>query len=321
MQECLSIAAKVFTSPKTIARLSMLALLPLLTGCPDLSQVQQLDKLADAAKPSLAPIAADFKASCDRQNFYQFVPPGPLPEKPVSSCVNGDDLAKLGNNILKEQSLLIDYFDALGTLAATDASGFEKVAPALDTSFKTAGLDATQQAMAKASGTLASSIAKLVTEGYRKEKILEILKMSDGAVQTITTGLADQVASVNDLTPQDAGVSVKPNVTSYLGLLYNEDINLGTYYKIPLAKDHNSPAGLLLMNQYQTTLAVQSNRKDAAVAYRKLMLALGTAHAKLLNDASAGKFNKKSVEAIAKDLAQPISDISDSINTLQKDLR
>lgn len=309
-----------YTAAAKFATLTVL--LPLLTGCPDLTQVQQLDKTADAAKSSLTPIAADFKASCDRQNLYTYLPPGPPPNPPpVKPCGNGDDLDKLGKNILKEQSILLDYFDALGSLSATDASGFEKVAPALDTSFKNAGLNATQQEMGKAAGTLASAITKLATEGYRKKKILEILKEADPAVQKITIGLANQVAPVSDLSVPPAGSQPRPDVSSYLALLYNEDIGLKTYYEIPLTQDHNGPAAILLTVQYQTAQELQSNRQDAAVAYRKLMLALGQAHASLLTDAEKGDFNKDSIKQIAKDLAQPMSDMSDAINTLQKDMR
>jgi hypothetical protein len=133
-------------------------LLPFLAGCPDLTQVQQFAKAADGAKTSITAIASDFKGSCDRQNLYVHLPPGPPPNPPPpQACSSGDDLTKVGNNLVAEQNVLLEYIDTLGTFAGSDASGFEKEAPTLNTSFKTAGLDTTQQAMASAAGTSPSS--------------------------------------------------------------------------------------------------------------------------------------------------------------------
>ena len=94
--------------------------LPFLGGCPDLSQVQQLAKTADSAKSSIANIAVDFKGSCDRQNLYVHLPPGPpRSEPPPQACITGEDLDKLGKNLVAEQSILLQYLDTLGTLEQT----------------------------------------------------------------------------------------------------------------------------------------------------------------------------------------------------------
>jgi hypothetical protein len=297
-------------------------ILPFLVACPDLTQVQQFAKTADAAKSTIPAITADFKATCVRQNLYVHLPPGPPPAvPPPKACINEDDLEKLGNNLLSEQNTLLQYIDALGTLAGTDASGFEKAAPGLDTSFKTAGLSSTQQAMAGAAGTLAANITKLATAGYRERRILEILKDADPAVTVLTTGLANQVATQSDLSPPVPGAPPTGDGTSYFELLANEEGLLNSYYQIPLANDPNSPAGTLLNVQYHTALDQLSNRKDAAAAYRKLMLSIGQGHSKLLTGAQTGNFNAASVKKIAADLAQPISDMVNAISTLEKDAR
>lgn len=291
---------------------------PFLVGCPDFSQVQQLAKTADGAKSSITALSSDFKGSCDRQNLYIHLPPGPPPSvPPPKACISGDDLDKLGTNLVAEQNILLQYLDTLGTLAGTDASGFEKAAPSLDTSFKNAGLSTTQQSIAKSAGTLAGAITKLATAGYREKKILEILKDSDPAVTQLSSGLADQVATSGDTTCDATPVGK----TSYFQLLCNEEVLLKSYYEIPLAKDPNSSAGTLLDVQYHSALAQLNARKEAAIAYRKFMISIGQAHAKLLAGAQNGNFNKASVSRIAADLAQPISDIVDAITTLQKDGR
>jgi hypothetical protein len=294
-------------------------LLPLMGGCPDLSQVQQLAKTVDGAKSSITTIAADFKGSCDRQNLYVHLPPGPPPAvPPEQACITGEDLDKLGKNLVVEQNTLMQYIDTLGTLAGTDASGFEKTAPSLDLSFKNAGLSTTQQSMAKSAGTLAAQITKFATAGYREKEILEILKDADPAVAELSLGLADQVATEADLIP---GTSAPIGGTSYLELLRNEEVVLNSYYQIPLAKDPNSAAGTLLNIQYHSALAELKARENAAIAYRKLMISIEEAHANLLVGAQSGNFDKASVKKIAQDLAQPISDMINAITTLQKDAR
>lgn len=308
--------------PTLVRPIVCILFLPFLVGCPDLSQVQQLAKTADGAKSSITAIAADFKGSCDRQNLYVHLLPGPPQNPPPpKACINGDDLDRLGNNLVTEQNTLLQYVDTLGTLAGTDASGFEKAAPTLSASFKTAGLNATQQAMAGSASTLASAITKMATAGYREKKILEILKDADPAVTQLTSGLADQVATQADVTPPPPGALPAGDGTSYLQLLRNEEVVLNSYYQIPLAKDPNSPAGVLLNVQYHSTLDQLKAREDAAMAYRKLMISIGLTHTKLLAGAQSGNFNKASVEKIAKELAQPVSDMINAIAALQQDMR
>jgi hypothetical protein len=296
--------------------------LPFLVGCPDLSQVQQLAKTADGAKSSITAIAADFKGSCDRQNLYVYLPTGPPSDPPPpKACINDEELDKLGKNLVIEQNVLLQYIDTLGTFAGTNSSGFEKAAPSLNTSFKNAGLNTTQQAMAASAGTLASAITKMVTVGYRKKKILEILKDSDPAITQLTTGLADQVASQADVTPSEPGAVAPQSGTSYLQLLRNEELVLNSYYQIPLAKDSESPAGILLNVQYHNMLDQLKTRENAAIAYRNLMISIGRAHTKLLAGAQIGNFDKASVKMIATELAQPISDMTTAITALQQDTR
>jgi hypothetical protein len=303
-------------------RLQLAICLPLLVflfGCPNLSQVQQFAKTSDAAKTSITAIAADFKGTCDRQNLYVHLLPGPPPSPPPQkACVNGDDLEKLGNNLIVEQNVLLQYINTLGNLAGTDAVGFEKEAPKLDTNFKTAGFNTTQQSMAASAGTLASYITKMATLEYRKRKILEILRGADPAITKLTTGLANQVATASDV--EDTGGTSQPG-TSYFQLLSNEKDLLDSYYQVPLATDPSSSAGTLLNDQYHNARGQLKARQDAAKAYRKLMISIGQAHNKLLTGAESGNFNRESVEKIAKDLAQPISDMTSAITTLEKDSR
>ncbi len=147
--------------------------------------------------------------------------------------------------------------------------------------------------------------------GYRKKKIADIVGKTDKDVTILTNGLADQVAPATD-------ASKAPSATSYLSLLYNEGGLIDTYYSIPLAQDPSSLAAILVNRQWQDDVNQLNARKDAAQAYRKLMLSLATAHAKLTNDTKGGHFD---IKQLGKDLGPDIEQMEKAIADLQKDLR
>jgi hypothetical protein len=282
----------------------------LLAGCVDLDQVTALAKVADGAKASLPVIAADFKGSCDRQNLYVHLPPGPPPvPPPPKACVNGDDFEKLGNNLITEQNVLLDYFDALGKLASSSSAGFQKSVGTLSASFKDAGLSAAQQTMATSAGNLAAAISDMALQGYRKKKIADIVGKADKDVTILANGLADQVAPA-------AGTAV--SATSYVSLLSNEGLLIDSYYAVPLAKDPNSLAAILVNRQWQDDVNQLNARMNAAQAYRKLMVSLAAAHWKLASDTKGGHFD---IKTLGKDLGPDVVQIEEAVAALQKDLR
>jgi hypothetical protein len=289
---------------------TILLLTLLLAGCVELDQVTALAKVADGAKTSLPVIAADFKGSCDRQNLYVHLPPGPPPVlPPPKACVSGDDLEKLGSNLVVEQNVLLDYFDALGKLASSTSAGFQKSVGGLSGSFKDAGLSAAQQTMATSAGSLASAISDLALQGYRKKKIAVIIGKTDKDVTILANGLADQVAPA---------AAKAPSTTSYISLLDNESGLIDSYYSIPLAQDPNSLAAIIVNRQWQEDVNQLNARKDAAQAYRKLMLSLATAHATMTRDAKGGHFD---IKQLGKDLGPDVAQMETAIADLQKDVR
>jgi hypothetical protein len=304
-------------------------ILPVLAGCPDLTQVQQLSKTADQGQTSANALAADFAGTCSRDNLYVHVPSGQfndLAAAPPKACINAADLESIGKNQIAAQTVLFAYFDALGRLASTDATGFEAAAPKLDSGFKTAGLSATQQDMAAASGTLASLVTKVVTAGYRAHEVEKLLQEADPAVQTLTLALANMIAPAGVNKDQPCPLPA-PNPQqkipeiSYFGLLCNEQGVVNLYYQGPLNADSQSLAAILVSSEYKTALDQLKTHMDAASAYRTLMLSLGSAHAKLVADSKKGNFDKATIKRIASDLSEPMSDATDAVNKLQKELR
>lgn len=272
-------------------------------GCLKMDQITQLANTADQSKASLAAIAADLKGSCDRQNSY--VPPvSPSNPSPTQPCTDGDDFVKLGTNLVAEQSVLLDYFDALGKLASSNTSGFTKSVGTIDTSFKSAGLSTAQQAMASSAGKLASAISDIFVQGYRSRKLFEIIKNTDQDVTTLANGLGNQVGSASG--------------PSYFSLLENEKAVMGSYYGIPLAREPNTLAAILVSRQYQGDLQQLQSREAAAESYQKMMKSLASAHSKLTNATKGGHFD---IKQIAQDLGPDVQQIMQSVNALRKDIR
>jgi hypothetical protein len=272
-----------------------------LVGCTNLDEVAALPKLAHGAKTALPLLAKDLKGSCDRQNFYSNPADNPTA---VPSCSLGDTYVKLGNNMISEQSILLAYFDALGKLAGGSTSGFSKSISGIDANLKVAGLETDQQKMASAAGKLAAAIAGMITDGYKRKKLAEIVKAANDDVAILANGLADQIDS--------------DSRASYTQELGAEQTNLSTYYGIPIAQANDPLGKLNAYGDWQSAREKLQSRRDAAKAYRTLMISLRDAHAKLKDESANNHFDSK---AIAKALGPYLSDIESSIQDLQRDLR
>ena len=272
-----------------------------LVGCTNLDEVAALPKLADGAKTALPLLAKDLKGSCDRQNFYANPTDNPAVLLP---CSLGDPYAKLGSNMISEQSVLLAYFDALGKLAGGSTSGFSKSVSGIDANLKVAGLNTEQQKLASSAGKLAAAIAGMITDGYKRKKLGEIVRAADDDVATLANGLADQIDS--------------DSKASYTQELEAEQTSLTTYYGIPIAQATDPLGKLSAYKDWQAAREMLQNRRDAAKAYRKLMISLRDAHSKLKEESVNNRFDAK---AIAKALGPYLSDIESSIEDLQKDLR
>ncbi|RRA50478.1 hypothetical protein D1Y84_00240 [Acidipila sp. EB88] len=217
--------------------------------------------------------------------------------------------------------MLFDYVDALGKLSAADATGFEKAAPTLGTSFKNTGFDTTQQDMANAAGTLAGAITKLATLGYREKEVADIIQKSQRPVRTLAQGLANQIAP--DKVPIDTPCSYAPPAgtpPTYLLELCNEEQTIHSYYDVPLASETDPGLKIILRGQYQTALDQLAAREKAALAYRTFMMGIADAHDKLVTASKAG-FDKAAVQNLAKQISEPISGITESVKSLEKDAR
>ena len=93
---------------------------------------------------------------------------------------------------------------------------------------------------------------------------------------------------------------------------------IDSYYAVPLAKDPNSLAAILVNRQWQDDVNQLNARMNAAQAYRKLMVSLAAAHWKLASDTKGGHFD---IKTLGKDLGPDVVQIEEAVAALQKDLR
>lgn len=273
-----------------------------LVGCANLEEVAALPKLADGAKTTLPILARDLKGSCDRQNFYANPTNDPAVTLP---CSSGAVYTGLGENMINEQSILLAYFESLGKLAGGSTSGFSKSVVGIDSKLKVAGLSTDQQQMASSAGKLATAIAAMITDGYKRKKLGEVIRASNEDVLILTNGLADQIYSDS-----------KASYTEELG---SEETTLQTYYGIPVAQAANDPIGRLgAYRNWQSAREELQSRRDAAKAYRRLMNSLRDAHVKLKEESIKNHFDAKTIAIV---LGPYLSNIETSVEELQKDLR
>ena len=291
-----------------------------LTGCPDLSEVQKLAQAADGGKDSARVVAYDFVGSCDRRNQMVDTLPGEPVILPCPAPLREDEV-HLAKNLVVEQDVLLDYFDALGKLSAADAVGFEKATTGLSTNFANAGFDATQQDMAQAAGKLAAAVTRLATLAYREKEIAAIITANDENVTKLANGLANQIATDKaSLDPGYCRSHFAENPPSYFGELCNEEGVLSSFYEIPLAAEKDFAIRRLLQAQYAPAQTQLRSRKEAAIAYRTLMIQLAVTHHKLVVASQEG-FSKDSVQRLANELTDPLTDIVDAVKTLRKDAK
>src|SRR5215470_17277511 len=102
-----------FTLSRKLALPALLTAVLLLAGCVNLDDIAKLTKLADSAQQALPPIVADIPDSCRRSNsLLRNIPASERPANLVEQdCAPFQDVA---DHVLKDQNVLIAYFDALG---------------------------------------------------------------------------------------------------------------------------------------------------------------------------------------------------------------
>jgi hypothetical protein len=242
-------------------------------------------------------VSNDIAGTCARQNVLI----NNIPQAERSADVKPQDCApyqEVSDHLAKDQDVLTGYFDALGELSSNkpmsyDASISANIATlqgntALSANTITAGTDAQ---------SILQSLANAITRGYREKELGELIKANDPAIQSLTQALKKVIT------------------VDYAVLLSNEELSLNTFYQGPMAaaQPNERLALILVQRQYAHDKAALQSRKDAAVAYGKIMDDIATLHSKLKQEAD----QKASIKEIAKQVGPIIASLSNAINDLQ----
>jgi hypothetical protein len=268
-----------------------------LAGCVNLDDVAKLTQLADNAQQTLPVVVADIPASCQRQNhFLEEIPSEERPpDLSPQDCKAYQDVA---DHLLKDQSVLIAYFDALGKLASNKPLSYGQ---SIDANIATIGkLPNLSQHTIAASGAaqkIAKVLADAVTSSYRQHKVNSIIEQTDGAVQELTADLRSVM------------------VADYAGILSNENAVVDIYYKSPIASAGKTErlALIVVQRQYDGDIAALQARQAAAVSYGKVMDNLAALHGKLKEAAD----KKASLREIGEQIGPYIANLKDAVSQLK----
>jgi len=232
----------------------------------------------------------------------------------LASCEN---LAKSRDGLLKAQQVLLNYLEALKSLSSDESISFDQKLDALPDALSKSGLDDSQ---VKATSGLAKALLDAAVNGYRRKELAKLVGQSNEDVSTVTTGLKKVIG------------------IGYLTELQNEELAINTYYKdaemgggsenVPrehvrtdheseeARKEHDSLRRLTVLlvekSRAQDLEAVQK-KKDAAIAYGKVMDSIAEGHKKLSDSRK-----QWSTEEFLKLLGPEISDIYSSVQQVRK---
>jgi hypothetical protein len=277
--------------------LALAAILLTLNGCVNLDDAAGFSKLADESRVALPKVSNDVAGTCVRQNTL--LDNTPAPERDASqqpqNCAPYQNVA---DHLAKDESVLADYFDALGKLASNKPLSYDAN---IDTNVATVGgntgLSAnTITATNDAQGIL-KALADAATRGYREKQLGQLIQQNDAAIQSLTQALKKVIT------------------VDYALLLSNEETTLDNFYKGPMAaaKPNERLALILVQRQYAHDKAALQSRKDGITDYGQVMDDIAALHAKL--KVQAGQ--KISLAELAKQAAPIIQ----SLQTALSDIR
>jgi hypothetical protein len=281
------------------------------SACLNLDDAAALTKTADAANQTLPVVVRDWPASCERINaLTQDIPANERPaEMQPQDCA---PYKSVSDHIVKDEAVLIAYFDALGKLASNTLFTFDKK---VDTNVaaigKLPGLAKQVEAATTAAEKLGKALADLATRDYRSRKVDSLIQEADDSIRELTTDLKDLVAK------------------EYAIQLANEANVLDTFYQSPIraatggvrpAPEHSSSERLsliLVQRQYSGEKGALVSRRTAAENYGKVMDSFASLHAKLKADI----VRKATLREIAGGAAPYVSSATDAINAIREAIK
>jgi hypothetical protein len=169
--------------------LAIIAPLTLSFGCTNLDAVRSFAKLS-ASVANYQQVVSDYAESPIRQLRYQ-------PE------IQGPRLAEIANRraaqkkqFIAVQTVIVDYMNALGDLAADEVANMDANIGDLTTALENAKFlgDSDEQIgkeTVTAAGTIAKKLSYAVLNEWRKSKIKDLIRENDGAFRNVIAGFTE----------------------------------------------------------------------------------------------------------------------------------
>jgi len=254
-------------------------------GCVNLDDIAGLSKLSDRARISLPRVSNDVAGTCARQNaLFENTPQAERP--PAQQAQDCKPYQAIADHLAKDESVLADYFDALGKLASNKPMGYVAIIEANVTAIgANSSLSANAASAGDAAQLILRSLADAATKGYRKKQLGQLIQQNDPAIQSLTQALKKVITA------------------DYALLLSNEELSLDSFYKGPMASAQPSErlTLILVQRQYAHDRSAMQFRKEDITAYGKVMDDISALHAKLKQEAET----KASMVEISKQ-ARPL---------------
>ena len=260
----------------------------LLGGCVDSSEVRKFADISKSASTCLPALVTDIEASCKRRTTY-----APA-EEPQTSMVSCQKLTNSQPGILKAQQVLLDYMDALKSLAGDQSVTYGKKLDALPGELSDSGLNKDQ---VKAVTGLAKIVANAALKGYRQKQLQDLIGSANEDVQLITKALGEIITA------------------DYKRELSLEQEGADTYFKTALKEHENGePLGAIAVRRdWQSDQAAILVKENAADAYGKIMADIASGHQKLFD--TRDKWTRKS---LLDDVGPTIADLYDATQQVKK---
>jgi hypothetical protein len=268
-----------------------------LNGCVNLDDAAGLSKLSGEARISLPRVSNDVAGTCARQNIlFENTPRAERP--PAAQAQDCKPYQEIADHLAKDESVLADYFDALGKLASNEPMSYDAT---IDANVTATGANTALSANTAAAGNDAQSILKsladAVTGGYREKQLGQLIQQNDPAIQSLTQALKKVVA------------------VDYALLLSNEEVSMDNFYQGPMASAQPSErlTLILVQRQYARDKAAMQSRKDNIAAYGRIMDDISALHSKLKQEAT----RKASIVEICKQIRPLVLSLNAALSDIQ----
>lgn len=263
----------------------LLIILVLTQGCANLSAVREFANISTESA-QYTRLVDDYAQSPIRQKQYR-----PAREHEGLERINRERTA-LQERLLLRHSLIEEYMDTLGRLAADEVVVYNKELDALGNAVKEKKFVDAKEADAFAA--IAKVLVKGATDRWRQKQLKELIAISNGPFQVVVESLRIVVEN------------------GFRGDLLNEKAAIQSYYGT-LILDSRDKAGIAALEEWRNLrLAALETRAKAIESYAKILRTISEGHQKLYD----GR-NDLSRELLVRDMSRYSRDLKRLFNTIR----